>query len=146
MSTPNTNSSAPSLLIIIHMGFSSNTMAATLLIPSMAIPIMILLLNPTISDAAINKTASEWCDGGLENCLVGDLNPDSEFLMGTESSRMLRKSIKFQTSNTYSPNKASVKSCGRLPRYDNCLGDKRVIKKPENCGIFNRGHPCPKLL
>ncbi|KAG6607065.1 hypothetical protein SDJN03_00407, partial [Cucurbita argyrosperma subsp. sororia] len=125
------------------MGITSNTMAATLLTPSMTILFIILLLNPpTISHAAINKTAAEWCDGRLENCLIGDLNSDSEFLMETETSRMLLDFNSFQTPNTNNPDKQSAPECNRPPRYDGCLGQKNIIPNPENCDTRNRVNPC----
>ncbi|CAK9324978.1 unnamed protein product [Citrullus colocynthis] len=129
------------IIIIVEIGLSSNTKAATMVMPLMAILIMILLLNPTISNAALNDTASKWCDSALENCLVGGFNSDSEFLMEIHTSRMLLDFDRFQTSKTNDPNKESVPSCGRPPRYDSCLGQKKSIPLPENCDPRNRANP-----
>lgn len=138
-------SALPTVLIIVEMGLSSNTKTATMVMPSMAILIMILLLNPTISNAAVNDTASKWCDRALENCLVGGFNSDSEFLMKIHTSRMLLDYDIFQTPKTNDPNKESVPSCDRPPRYDSCLGQKKSIPLPENCEPRNRANPCPVI-
>lgn len=133
------------IFIIVEMGrLPSNSMAATLTMPSMAFLITILLLNPIISNAGMNDTESKWCDStGLENCLVGDLNSHSEFLMLTESSGMLvDQFLTFQTPKANDANKESVPDCSRPPRYDSCLGSKRSIPNPEPCSTLNRVNPC----
>uniref|UniRef100_A0A0A0KVZ2 Rapid ALkalinization Factor n=1 Tax=Cucumis sativus TaxID=3659 RepID=A0A0A0KVZ2_CUCSA len=116
-------------------------MATTFSIPTMAILILTLLFNPTRCNTTVNETTSEWCYGS-ENCLVGDESLDSEFLMETETSRMLLDFQNLQTPGTIDPNRQSVAECGRPPRYDSCTGEERQIPNPENCDVRNRANPC----
>ncbi|KAA0042447.1 hypothetical protein E5676_scaffold121G001310 [Cucumis melo var. makuwa] len=116
-------------------------MATTFSIPTMAIIILILLFNTIGCNTTVNETAPEWCYGS-ENCLIGDESSDSEFLMETDTSRMLLDFQNLQTPSTNNPNRQSVPECGRPPRYDSCIGEKRSISNPENCDVRNRENPC----
>ncbi|CAK9317933.1 unnamed protein product [Citrullus colocynthis] len=116
--------------------------AAALMIPT-AVTIMILLLNPTGCDALTSfKPLLNNDTSRAGKYLVGDQDMESEFLMESHITRILASSQNFQTTSTTDANKASGGGCGRPPRYDSCLGQKRNNPPPENCGTFNRVNPC----
>ncbi|XP_022948338.1 uncharacterized protein LOC111452044 [Cucurbita moschata] len=115
--------------------------AAAVIIPA-AMAIMILLLNPTTSDALTSFKPLNNDTSAAGKYLIGDQDLDSEFLMESHISRILAGSQNFQTSKTNDANKASGGGCGRPPRYDSCLGQKSNNPPPENCGTFNRNNPC----
>lgn len=81
-------------------------------------------------------------DPDAKRSLVGDEDIESEFLMASHISRVLAESQGFETSATSNATEPAVGECDRPPRYDSCLGEKRSTPPPENCGPFNREHPC----
>lgn len=111
--------------------------------PSVATIILLLLLLIPTGSTVNNTAASASCNGShREKChLSGEEIANSEFLMESEIGRMLLNFNKFQGPQTQTPNKQAVASCGRPPRYDSCLGQKRQTPPQEKCNIYKRV-PC----
>lgn len=75
--------------------------------------------------------------------VVGEEEIASEFMMEySHITRILAESQGFETSSTNNATQPSTADCGRPPRYDSCLGDKRNKAPTENCGPYNRQSPC----
>ncbi|KAL0549220.1 hypothetical protein IC582_013701 [Cucumis melo] len=117
--------------------------ASATMIPA-AVVTMILLLNIPSSCEALTTfepLLSNHTSYG-EQLMVGEEDMDMEFIMESHISRILASSQNFQTTSTVDANKASGGGCGRPPRYDSCLGQKRNNPPPPNCGTYNRANPC----
>uniref|UniRef100_F6HWM9 Uncharacterized protein n=1 Tax=Vitis vinifera TaxID=29760 RepID=F6HWM9_VITVI len=109
------------------------------------VPILIMLLHAHICRAVSpvrgNSSTSGCCNGDQEEWLVGDIAPEEEFLMGSETNRMLQAS--HPSKNTVYKaliGKKPGAPCGQYKSYGSCLprGNKRV-SKTGHCGTYTRG-------
>ncbi|KAJ9697436.1 hypothetical protein PVL29_009315 [Vitis rotundifolia] len=104
------------------------------------VPILIMLLHAhicrAVSPVRSNSSTSGCCNGDQEEWLVGDIAPEEEFLMGSETNRRLR-ALQPATSNTFNPKRAAL-PCGRGKGYRICLprGNKKVSN--DHCGMYKR--------
>ncbi|KAA0032826.1 hypothetical protein E5676_scaffold575G00600 [Cucumis melo var. makuwa] len=118
---------------------------AALSTPSIGTIILFLLLilirsgftvNDTTASASCNNSHSKKCH------LVRDDVADYKLIMmELEMGRMLLDFNKYTTPQTGTANKNSGGSCGRPPRYDSCLGEKRDTPPQEKCYVYKRV-PC----
>ncbi|KAJ9697435.1 hypothetical protein PVL29_009314 [Vitis rotundifolia] len=106
------------------------------------VPILIMILHAHICRAVSpvrgNSSTSGCCNGDQEEWLVGDIAPEEEFLMGSETNRRLQASDPV-TTNSLHPNKLPV-SCGQGKGYRICLptGNDKVSKPGHHCGDYTR--------
>ena len=104
------------------------------------VPILIMLLHAhicrAVSPVRSNSSTSGCCNGDQEEWLVGDIAPEEEFLMGSETNRRLQATNPV-TYNSFNPKKAPL-SCGQGKGYRTCLptGNKKV--RNSHCGDYKR--------
>ena len=111
--------------------------------PSLAsIFILMILLHANTCRATSstkNNPSNSSCDGDQDDCLIGDINLEEEFMMASETSRRLLLNIaKAVTKGTSNPKAAAV-SCRYGQRYGGCLPKPNQNGKPKgHCNIYNR--------
>uniref|UniRef100_F6HS18 Uncharacterized protein n=1 Tax=Vitis vinifera TaxID=29760 RepID=F6HS18_VITVI len=107
------------------------------------VPILIMLLHAhicrAVSPVRSNSSTSGCCNGDQEEWLVGDIAPEEEFLMGSETNRRLQAS-NHVTDGSKHPKKPAV-PCRPLKRYVTCFPTKnpKVRKFRQNCAMYTRG-------
>ncbi|KAF5748919.1 hypothetical protein HS088_TW04G00880 [Tripterygium wilfordii] len=104
---------------------------------SVILLVMLLLFINTSLSLKINISSSTSCNGSVHECVIG--SEDSEFLVDSETNRMLRMLLNFQALTEGSKNPTPVNDCGKDKSYHPCLPDPNNPKKSEHCqNVYNR--------
>ncbi|KAL6338412.1 hypothetical protein AAG906_020496 [Vitis piasezkii] len=105
------------------------------------VPILIMLLHAHICRAVSpvrgNSSTRGCCNGDQEEWLVGDIAPEEEFLMGSETNRRMLSTIHYTDGSKF-PKKPAA-SCGQGKGYRTCLPRGNKGGKPkQKCGDYTR--------